>query len=318
MNALFHCLLLNLLTSRNYPHFNIVCFLFSFYKRCNHAQIFNATISATADKNIIHFLSFDIDARLQTHVLKRFLKRWFFFFINLALQPLVEPDFGWHLRTGLDLLSHGWRMPLTDPYSHTVPEWPWVEHAWVTDGIVALIYSGLGSAGGLGVILLFAAVITGAFVLSAATARASRTARALSVAVVAWIALPFLGARIQMVTLLGLASVLWLWNRFQQGRVRTLWLFPPLFLLWANVHGGFTAGLFTLGLLLAVTIFMRIVADRRPAWSERVDEPILTSPQIRHMAVIFGISVALVELFQSWTLSMIRSLLLGRTRVPSG
>ena len=167
----------------------------------------------------------------------------FFFFINLALQPLVEPDFGWHLRTGLDLLSHGWQMPLTDPYSHTVPEWSWVEHAWLTDGIVALIYSGLGSAGGLGVILLFAAVITGAFVLSAATARASRTARALSVAVVAWIALPFLGARIQMVTLLGLACVLWLWNRFQQGRIRTLWLFSLLFLLWANLHGGFTAGL---------------------------------------------------------------------------
>jgi hypothetical protein len=215
----------------------------------------------------------------------------FFFFINLALQPLVEPDFGWHLRTGLDLLSHGWRMPLTDPYSHTVPEWPWVEHAWLTDGIVALIYSGLGSAGGSGVILLFAAVITGAFVLSAATARASRTARSLSIAVVAWIALPFLGARIQMVTLLGLACVLWLWNRFRQGRVKTLWLFPPLFLLWANLHGGFTAGLFTLGLLLAVTVLMRIVADRRFVGSARVDEPILTWTQIGHMAAIFGISL---------------------------
>ncbi|HJU04774.1 MAG TPA: hypothetical protein VJ692_06430, partial [Nitrospiraceae bacterium] len=52
---------------------------------------------------------------------------------NLSLQPLVDPDFGWHLRTGLDLIATG-RLPKTDPYSHTMPDWPWVEHAWLMDG----------------------------------------------------------------------------------------------------------------------------------------------------------------------------------------
>lgn len=37
------------------------------------------------------------------------------FALNLVLQPLVEPDFGWHLRAGLDWLSHGLRLPDTDP-----------------------------------------------------------------------------------------------------------------------------------------------------------------------------------------------------------
>lgn len=180
-----------------------------------------------------------------------------FFIVNLALQPLVEPDFGWHLRTGLDLLANGWRMPVTDPYSHTMPEWPWVEHAWLTDGILAVVYRVLGSVGGLGVIIVFAVVIVGAFLLSASTAQASRTVRFLSVAIVAWTALPFLGARIQMITLLGLALVLWIWFRYQRGLFGSLWALPPLFLLWANLHGGFIAGLFSVGLLLVMTSTLR-------------------------------------------------------------
>ena len=37
------------------------------------------------------------------------------FVLNLTLQPLVEPDLGWHLRAGLDLIAQGWRLPDTDP-----------------------------------------------------------------------------------------------------------------------------------------------------------------------------------------------------------
>jgi hypothetical protein len=217
----------------------------------------------------------------------------FLFFINLALQPLVEPDFGWHLRSGIDLLHHGWQMPQTDPYSHTMPDWPWVEHAWLTDGLIGVIYTGLGSAGALGVILLFAAVIAGAFLLAAAPAQAGRTARLVAVAGAAWIALPFLGARIQMVTLLGLALVLWFWHRYQRGQAASLWAVPPLFLLWANVHGGFTAGLFTFGLLWAVAAVTRLVADARPKLVQRIDEPVLSWSQLRHMALILGVAVSL-------------------------
>ena len=215
------------------------------------------------------------------------------FFINLALQPLVEPDFGWHLRTGIDLLNHGWKMPQIDPYSHTMPEWPWVEHAWLTDGLIAAIYTRLGTAGGLGVILFFATVILGAFLLAAVPARAGCTARLVAVAGAAWIALPFLGARIQMVTLLGLALLLWLWRRYQWQEIRNLWTIPPLFLLWANLHGGFTAGLFTFGLLLTVAAITRLLADARSSIVHRLDEPVLSWSQIRHMSLIFVIALSL-------------------------
>ncbi len=134
--------------------------------------------------------------------------------VNFALQPLTEPDFGWHLRTGLDMLHNGLSLPDRDPYSHTMPDWAWVEHAWLTDVLIGAIYS-LG--GGLGVILLFALVTISAWLIASATSRAGVVFRRLACAISLWVALPYLGARTQLVTLLGLALLLFLLKRWQDG-----------------------------------------------------------------------------------------------------
>jgi len=235
-----------------------------------------------------------------------------FFLLNVTLQPLVDPDFGWHLRTGLDLVQQGWKLPETDPYSHTVPGWPWVEHAWLTDGLIGLIYQSLGKAGPLGVILFFAAVTLGAFLTAAGSARAGRTQKLFAVSGALWVALPFLGARTQMVTLLGLALVLWLFSRFLAGHWTHLWVLPPLFLLWANLHGGFPAGLFTLALTLAVSATIRFLISHWPSIPDHLSEPTLAWPQIRHLALMIGLASVVtlinpygwrlhVEIYQSLT-----------------
>lgn len=235
-----------------------------------------------------------------------------FFLLNVTLQPLVDPDFGWHLRTGLDLLQQGWKLPETDPYSHTLPDWPWVEHAWLTDGLMGLLYQGLGKAGPLGVILSFAAVTLGAFLMAAGIAQAARIHRLLAVSGALWVALPFLGARTQMVTLLGLAFVLWLCRRFLDGRLAHLWVLPPLFLLWANLHGGFPAGLFTLALVFAASATIRLLISHWPSIADHLNEPILTWPQIRHLALMISLASVVtlinpygwrlhVEIYQSLT-----------------
>lgn len=182
-------------------------------------------------------------------------------------------------------------MPVTDPYSHTLPEWPWVNHAWATDGLLAAIYSGLGSTGSLGIILFFASVTIGAFLLAAGISRAGRTYRLLAVSAALWAALPFLGARTQMITLLGLAVVLRLFGRYQACRLAHLWLLPILFLIWANLHGGFTAGLFVLGLILAAGLVIRLAVDRRPSLADRLDEPVPAWPRIVHLALVILIAV---------------------------
>ncbi|MBM4123557.1 MAG: hypothetical protein FJ246_01155 [Nitrospira sp.] len=215
-----------------------------------------------------------------------------FFSLNLALQPLVEPDFGWHLRTGLDLLKNGWRLPGVDPYSHTMPDWPWVEHAWLTDGLIGLLYQGLGFAGPLAVIAFFAAVVTGAFGVAAGLARVGRTYRLLAMAGSLWVALPFLGARTQLVTLLGVALVLRLWSLYRAGRLAHLWTIPPLLWLWANLHGGFTAGLLIFTIILLVSTATRLCCDRRPALAARLDEAPPNWPALGHLALVLLLAVA--------------------------
>lgn len=208
-----------------------------------------------------------------------------FFIVNLALQTPTEPDFGWHLRTGLDLLAHGWQMPTTDPYSHTMPDWPWVEHAWLTDGLIGWLYRGTGL---LGVVVLFAAIPVAAGLVAAGAGRAGWTSRLVAVAIMLWVARPFLGVRTQMVTLLGLALLLWLWRRIQDEQTWPLWTIPPLFLLWANLHGGFTAGLLTLGVIGLASAAMRVTADRRSSVASWLDEPVPAWPQVGLLAVTIG------------------------------
>jgi len=215
-----------------------------------------------------------------------------FFIGNVALQTPVEPDFGWHLRTGLDLLRHGWQMPLTDPYSHTMYDWPWVEHAWLTDGVLALLYRGLGGAGLLGVILFFAVVTVGAFMLAAAPARADRSRRSRQVAAALWVARPFLGARTQLLSLLGVAVILWVWHRSRNGGTQGFWLLPPLFLLWANLHGGFAAGLFLLAVVMMGSVVTRVAVTRWPQARQWGDEPVAEWPWIGRLALATGVAAA--------------------------
>ncbi len=213
------------------------------------------------------------------------------FLVNLALQTYVEPDFGWHLRTGLDLLRTG-ALPATDPYSHTMPEWPWVEHAWLTDVLIAWCYRGLGP---WAVMVLFGAVTLASFLIAGSTARASWTTRLVAIGAALWVARPFLGTRTQVVTLMGFAMLCWMWTGYQRGTRRHLWGLLLLFGLWANLHGGFTGGLVLLALLWGASVVARIVMDRCPSVASHLDEPVLTWLQLRHVAVV-GLLAGLITL----------------------
>ncbi|MBA2485115.1 MAG: hypothetical protein H0V35_03280 [Nitrospira sp.] len=218
------------------------------------------------------------------------------FVLNLTLQPLVEPDIGWHLRAGLDLIAHGWTLPETDPYSHTMPDWRWVEHAWLTDGLLGLMYGGLEPFGGLGVILFFAAVASLAWWIAADQASLPRTYRLAAMVASLWVALPFLGARTQLVSLLGVAVLLRVWNHIQKGRRQWMWILPPLFLLWANLHGGFTAGLFLSGVIVLGTLLERLFLDRWPARAASLDESVLSWADLRRCMFAIGIAAAMTRL----------------------
>ncbi len=206
---------------------------------------------------------------------------------NFTLQPVTEPDFGWHLRAGLDMLGQGWAISRLDPYSHTMPDWVWIEHAWLTDVFMAVSYRGFGL---LGVIVLFGIVAAGAWLIASSAAKCVATYRLIATALSLWVSLPFLGARTQMVTLLGLAVVVFLLERFGGGDRRVLWAIPPLFLLWANLHGGFTAGLFLLCLVVMASLLLRAGCAWWPSLAEHLDEQVSSWVQLRHLALATGVA----------------------------
>ena len=216
------------------------------------------------------------------------------FISSLVLQPPVDPDFGWHLRMGVDLVLHPGHIPMTDPYSHTMPEWPWVDHAWLTDAVIGALSVSLGHWGLTAIIVAFGAVTMWAFFWSASVANVGAVARLVAVAAALWTALPFLGVRTQMVTLFGLAIVSWVWVRVHHGHAEVSWTLPLVFLIWSNVHGGFTAGFFYLGLTLALSLIVGIVAEGAVpgmgALLRRSDEPILARGVLGRVAVIVLIS----------------------------
>ena len=213
--------------------------------------------------------------------------------VNFALQPLSEPDFGWHLRTGLDVLHTGLPLPSSDPYSHTMPDWPWVEHAWLTDVLIADLYSAFGA---LAVIVFFAAVTVSAWLVGAATASASLVCRWFACACSLWVALPYLGARTQLITLLGMAVLSWLLKRWRDGSGSVQWWIPPFFLLWANLHGGFVAGLLLLCLVIGTSVIVRLLSDRRMIVAGPYDEPLVSWADLKRLTLITAISACITLL----------------------
>ena len=63
---------------------------------------------------------------------------------SLSNRPLADPDIGWHIRTGEQILTtHS--LPRTDPFSSTMQSQPWFAGEWMYDIVLGILYH----AGGL-------------------------------------------------------------------------------------------------------------------------------------------------------------------------
>jgi hypothetical protein len=154
----------------------------------------------------------------------------------------VDPDFWWHLKTGEGILAtHRW--PLSDPYSFTAADQPWIASEWLGDVLFAGVERVAGFRGLEALlIVLSAAVLLALFVLAtmrSGNAKASFVTSALLLV----LAFPVLTMRPQMLGYLFLILTLLALTRFRQGHRGSLWILPILFLLWINTHGSWVLGL---------------------------------------------------------------------------
>jgi hypothetical protein len=163
----------------------------------------------------------------------------------------LDPDFGWHLRMGQVILSSG--IPNLDPFSYSMPGYPFVDLSWLSGVFLALIYPKFGMIG----LSFIAALISISSLFVALSIKLTRGERINSnfktclLILGAGALFPFESIRIQVISWLFIAILLKIVLE-QDHWAKRRYLLPGLFLLWANLHGSFAVGLLVLGLVLFV------------------------------------------------------------------
>lgn len=147
----------------------------------------------------------------------------------------IDPDFGWRLQIGKYILSHG--IPVTDPYSYTMPSFRFVDHEWLTHGLMYLAYK----VGGYRVLaFLIAAVYTATIAL--ATKHFKNYWLYAHVLLIGMVLLHYFAVKPQV--LAWLYTVLFI-GALLSPRWKYIYKFqmPFFFLLWANTHASFVYGI---------------------------------------------------------------------------
>ncbi len=167
-------------------------------------------------------------------------------FILAARTPL-DSDMWWHLRAGQETVQSG-RPMLADNLSTTRFGAAWINHSWLSEAGMYLLYSWGGSLA-IGGITALLAVLSMALVYytleGPAILRAFLLILGSVVAAVVWAPRP------QLVSLVLMALVSYLLYLYKWKRIDRLWLLPVVFILWANLHGGFPLGFMLIGCMVA-------------------------------------------------------------------
>jgi len=162
--------------------------------------------------------------------------------LPFTVQPFRYGDEWWHIALGRLILEQG--IPTTEPFSFIATQHQWVEQQWLYEVVLAKAYA-LGGAPLVS--LLMGLVATAALLLAALaiprSAAVGGSWRAAAIIVGGVVASPVLGVRGEVVSGLGVAVILVVLSHWRAGSRRALWALPPIFLLWANLHAGFIAGL---------------------------------------------------------------------------
>ena len=172
---------------------------------------------------------------------------------------IVDVDYWWHLATGELILEQG--IPREDPFSWTMAGEHWVTHEWLSEVIIAGVQNTFGYAANAA---MFGAVGCAALAINYALARrlgASQRALAL-LGLLSVITLGLsLTARPQIFSWLMFSAFLYVLATDRQEPSRRIWLLPPLMLLWANLHLGFTYGLALTGVWLLSEVIRHLRGD---------------------------------------------------------
>ncbi|MCE5231454.1 hypothetical protein LLG95_17900 [bacterium] len=209
---------------------------------------------------------------------------------TFSFTPLrTSTDEWWHLKSGRYIVEHG--LPQNDIFTYTAQDRPWYNHEWLAQVIMWEVFvagrdSGLG---GVRAVILFKTL----FIIMAFAGFGWLLARRMREPMWAWLvaaialslARRHFYPRPPFISYLLIALVFWMLIEWRSGRLRErwLWLLAPVFALWANLHGGWAAGILFIGAFWADAAWELGVDYSLGAW---------TRPQLRRVGLLTGLGIA--------------------------
>lgn len=187
---------------------------------------------------------------------------------SVAVKPVTDPDFWWHLATGRYMSAHH-LIPSHDVFSISARSHRWITHEWLTE---LLFYGGWALGGARLLMLATATVITVTFslVYLAARERGAPTLICAPIVLLAALASAHTwGTRPQMLSLLLTATYGLALTRMvlRKEPAPPLWL-PLTMVLWVNLHGGFIFGFALLAIVVAGYVVQDLWQATRPETSD--------------------------------------------------
>ncbi len=152
----------------------------------------------------------------------------------------TDPDLGWHLKYGEYFFKTG-SMLRDNIFSTMMSDYKWVNHSWASDLLVYISYNTFGF---LGVSLLGAAIVTLTFYFFSKAFNLSFWDKAFLFPIVLFLVNNVNAAsfRSQLISYLFTGILFYIISLYKRNP-KNLLLAIPLFLIWANFHGGFILGL---------------------------------------------------------------------------
>lgn len=186
--------------------------------------------------------------------------KWFLLLLLAVMTALQFPqssggdyDFFFHLKYG-EIYLHNltWKLDHSQfSWTPSQADWPYV--TWVANILIYLFYQ-IGS--GHGLLLLQGGILLGLFFLMLKAIHVAGDTLEpfyllLILMLVTTISIVDIFIKPDLFSTLFFAAAMFIYVYVKASGKNIFYLYPPLFLLWVNVHGGFVNGLLLVGLLLA-------------------------------------------------------------------
>lgn len=195
---------------------------------------------------------------------------------------VAEPDIWWRLRSAAEFMGHH-TLSHVDTYSFTAAGSPWTNFEWLSDLCFFLGFRVMGLQGivvvySVTMVLIFAGVYYRSI-------RAGADCKDAAIATLGGICLAgvALAPRPLVFGWLCLTGVLLILDRFRETG-KGLWLLPPLFFVWINLHGSWIYGI----AVVVLTLVSGLVQGR---WS-LVEARRWTSAELKRLLLVLTASIA--------------------------